>query len=98
MKRLISSDVAQSRFTRWLVQAQPIKKETTWTERRMAIEYGGHTYLVENDQIFQCAHCGHYDPQWRTTEILNFFEENFGIKPREIEITCSVAEPISKGE
>jgi len=91
MKYLISSDVEKARFNKWLMQAKPITQQTTWTERRLAIEFEGHVYLVANDQIFQCAHCGHYDPQWSVTGVLNFFEENFGIKPVEIEITCSVA-------
>lgn len=92
MKHLISTDVAKSRLAQWLMKAQPVKPNVTWTERRMAIKFGGHTYLVENDQVFQCAHCGRYDPQWKTTEVLNFFLENFDVKPEEIEVTCSVAE------
>lgn len=91
MKHLVSGEVTKSRIARWIEQAQPVSNNITWTERRMAIEFGGHTYLVVNDQVFQCAKCGHYDPEWSATEVLRFFEENFGIKPHEIEITCSVA-------
>lgn len=88
MTHLVSSEVSKTRVTRWLTDAKPIDN-ATWTERRLAIEFGGHTYLVANGQVFQCAHCGHYDPEWKAQEVLNFFEENFGIKPHEIEVTCS---------
>jgi|ERR1043165_5569895 hypothetical protein len=93
MKHLVSTDVAKARLAKWLMKAQPVSPEVTWTERRMAIKFGGHTYLVEKDQIFQCAHCGRFDPQWNTTEVLNFFFENFDVKPEEIEVVCSVAAP-----
>lgn len=89
MKHYVSSDVMRARISKWLMKATPIDGNTTWTERREAIEFGGHTYLVANGQVFQCAHCGHYDPEWSSTEVLTFFEANFGIKPHEIEITCS---------
>lgn len=91
MPHFISSDVAKKRIGKWLMQATAVDQDRTWTERRMAIEFGGHTYLVVEGQIFQCAHCGYYDPEWSAVEVLKFFEENFGIKPHEIEITCSVA-------
>lgn len=92
MKHLISTDVAKSRIAGWIA-SNPIPVETgnSWTEKRLAIEFGGHLYIVENGQVFQCAHCGHYDPQWKSTEILTYFDELFGIKPVEIEIVCSVA-------
>lgn len=89
-RHIISSDVALKRIAQWTMQATPLKPNVTWTERRMAIEFGGHTYLVSNGQVFQCAHCGHYDPEWRATEVLNWFEEIMGIKPHEIEIVCSL--------
>jgi len=91
VKPLVSSDITKARIAKWIEQAKPVSKNPTWTERRQAIEFGGHTYLVSNGQVFQCAHCGHYDPEWSSTEVLRWFEENFGIKPHEIEITCSVA-------
>lgn len=91
MKHLISLEITKARIAKWIMKAQPIDKNPTWTERRLAIEFGGHTYLVGNGQVFQCAHCGHYDPEWSATEVLTFFEETFGVKPQEIEITCSVA-------
>lgn len=90
MKHLISSEVTKKRIAQWFLQAKPVKKGTTWTERRQAIEFGGHTYLIQDDQIFACAHCGTLDPQWKSVEVLRYFEENFGIKPHEIEITCSI--------
>jgi hypothetical protein len=71
--------------------SEPIKQRPVWTETRLAIDFGEHTYIIANGQIFQCAHCGHFDPEWSATEVLDFFRENFGIKPREIEVTCSVA-------
>lgn len=91
MTHIVSSEVTKARIAKWLMQATQVDVVKTWTERRMAIEFGGHFYLVTNGQVFQCAHCGHYDPEWRSVEVLKFFEENFGIKPQEIEITCSVA-------
>jgi hypothetical protein len=90
MKHIVSSKVEQERISNWMMQAQPVDKNSTWTERRMAIDIGGHTYLVVNDQIFQCAHCGRYDPQWSITQVLSFIEETIGAKPYEIEITCSI--------
>lgn len=91
MAHLVSSEVTKARIANWMIEAQPLENNPTWTERRQAIEFGGHTYLVENGQVFQCSHCGHYDPKWSSTEVLRWFEENFGIKPHDIEVTCSVA-------
>ncbi len=91
-RHLISSEVSKNRVAKWIAQAKPVDLNPTWTERRMAITFGVHTYLLVNGQVFQCSHCGHYDPQWSATEVLLWFEENFGIKPHEIEVTCSVAE------
>lgn len=93
LKHLVSNSVTQARIAKWLDSATSVTKNPTWTERRQAIEFGGHTYLVSNGQVFQCAHCGHYDPEWKSTEVLNWFEENFNKKPIEIEITCTVATP-----
>lgn len=90
MKHLVSDSVSKARIANWLMQAQPVENKT-WTERRQAIEFGGHLYLVSNGQVFQCAHCGHYDPEWSSVEVLKYFEEMFGTKPIEIEVTCSVA-------
>jgi hypothetical protein len=89
MAHLVSSDVTKARVAKWIEQATPVNKNPTWTERRMAIKFGEHTYLLTNGQVFVCPHCGHYDPEWSATEVIHFFEENFGIKPHEIEITCS---------
>lgn len=91
MKHLVSSEIAKTRVAKWIAQAKPVDKNPTWTERRQAIEFGGHTYLVSNGQVFQCAHCGHYDPAWSVQEVLTFFEEVLGGKIIEIEVTCSVA-------
>lgn len=90
MTHLVSTDVAKARIAKWFLEAKPIDINPTWTERRQAIEYGGHTYLIANGQIFQCAHCGHYDPQWSVHEVLTFFREVLGVKPTEIEITCTI--------
>lgn len=88
---LISNEVSKARVADWLNQATPIEKNPTWVERRLAIKFGAHTYLLDKEQVFQCAHCGHYDPNRKAQEVINFFQETFGIKPEEIEITCSVA-------
>lgn len=94
MSHIVSSDISKVRVARWLMEAKPVTP--TWTERRLAIEFGGHTYLVVNGQVYQCAHCGHYDPEWSAHEVLSYFEENFGIKPHEIEINCSLPVAESK--
>ncbi len=93
MKHLISSEVSRARVAAWIINASKnaVDLNPTWTERRLAIQFGGHTYLVENGQIYQCAHCGNYDPQWKSSEVLAYFEEFYGIKPQEIEITCTVS-------
>jgi len=91
MAHMISSEVTKARVAKWIEQATPVSANPTWTERRLAIDFGGHTYLVVKGQVFQCAHCGHYDPEWKAHEVLAFFEETFGIKPHEIEVTCTVA-------
>jgi hypothetical protein len=96
MTHIVSSNVSKARVSKWIMEAKPVDVVPTWTERRLAIEFGGHTYLVANGQVFQCAHCGRYDPEWRAQEVLEFFEENFGIKPHEIEITCSIS-PVKEG-
>jgi len=90
MKHLVSSEVTRARIAKWIMKALAVDRNPTWTERRQAIEFGGHTYLVSNGQVFQCPHCGNYDPEWSSTEVLIFFEENFGIKPHEVEIICTV--------
>lgn len=87
----MSSEVTKRRVARWLMEAKPLDQNPTWVEKRLAFDFGGHTYIVANGQIFQCAHCGHYDPEWSATEVLEFFKENFGVKPYEIEVTCSVS-------
>jgi hypothetical protein len=89
--KLTSTEVTKARVAKWLMQATPIDKQPTWTERRQAIVFGVHTYILTPDQVFQCAHCGRYDPQYSVTEVITFFDEQFGIKPQEIEVTCSVA-------
>lgn len=84
------SDATRKRITKWIESAKPVDTNPVWTEKRLAIDFGGHTFIITNGQIFQCAHCGHYDPEWNATEVLTFFSENFGVKPYEIEVTCSV--------
>ncbi len=91
MNHIVSSEVTKARVSKWLMEAQPVSKKSTWVERRLAIEFGEHTYILGNSQVFQCAHCGAFDPEWSVTEVLNLFESNFGIKPKEIEIVCTVA-------
>lgn len=83
------SDLTRRRIANWVLQAKPVKEKETWKEKRLVIDFQGHTYFVSNDQIFQCAHCGHYDPQWSITEVLAFFKL-MGIKPREVEVTCTI--------
>lgn len=83
-------EVTRKRIANWILQASPIDVNIEWTEKRRAIDYGGHTYLVDNGQVFQCAHCGQYDPEWTATEVLIFFKNTFGIEPYEIEVTCTV--------
>lgn len=84
------TEITRERIAKWVNSARPITEKPTWTEQRLVIDFGGHTYIVNNGQVFQCAHCGHYDPEWTTTEVLTYFKNTFGIVPREIEITCTV--------
>lgn len=88
---MTNSDITRRRVAKWIEQAKPISEKPVWAEFRQAIDFGGHTYIIQNGQIFQCAHCGHYDPEWSATEVLEFFKEKFGIKPYDIEVSCSVA-------
>lgn len=90
MSNLSPTDVTRKRIAKWIESATPLSETTTWVETRLAIDFGGHTYIVNNGQIFQCAHCGHYDPEWSASEVLEYFKQ-FGIKPYEIEVSCSVA-------
>lgn len=90
MTHLVSSEVTKARIAKWISQAKPIDEVETWTEHRMVIEFGGHLYPVVQGQVFQCGRCGHYDPEWSATEVLQFFEETFGIKPYEVEVTVAV--------
>jgi hypothetical protein len=92
---IISSEVSKNRISNWLLQATPVSPETTWTEKRRAITIGDHTFLLEKEQIFACLHCGTLDPQWSSVEVMTWIEENFGVKPHDIEIVCSVAGPLS---
>jgi hypothetical protein len=95
---IISSKVSKNRISEWFLQASPVTSESTWTEKRRAVTVGEHTFLVEKEQIFQCLHCGTYDPQWSSVEVLTWLQENFGVKPFDLEVTCSVAGPILKEE
>lgn len=90
MKPLISTQVAQARIARWALEAESITDNPTWTERRLVIEFGGSRYLVGKGQVFQCPHCNTFDLEWSGQEVIEFFKEHLGIKPFEIEITCSV--------
>ena len=89
MKKETFSDLSRRRIAQWIMQAKPLKKEETWTETRLAVDFNGHTYLLSNDQIFQCSRCGHHDPRWSVVEIIAFFKL-MGIKPREVEVTCKI--------
>lgn len=89
--KITEAEITRRRVTKWIETAKPITAQPVWTETRLAIDFGGHTYIVNNGQIFQCAHCGHYDPEWSATEVLTFFAETFGIKPYEIDVVCTVA-------
>ena len=84
------SEVTRKRIVKWLMQAKPIEVNPTWTERRQAIVIGGHTYIVAHGQVFQCAHCGHFDPEWNATEVLAYAKEMFNAEPFDIEVTCTV--------
>lgn len=90
-RHLVSDDVTKARVAKWLMEATPVDENTTWVERRLAIEFGGHLFFITKEQVFQCAHCGWYDHEWKNVGVLNFFEETFGIKPIEVEITCTVS-------
>lgn len=89
---LVSADVAQARVAKWFMEAKPVEQNPTWTERRLAIVFGEHTYLLVADQVFQCNHCGWYDPHKSAQEVIKYFKEKFNISPIEINVTCSVAE------
>lgn len=88
---ITSDKVAQQRVTKWLAEAVSLTQQPTWTERRLAIEIGGHLHLLQKDQVFNCLKCGYLDPGSSTaTDVIRFFEETLGVKPVEIEITCTV--------
>ncbi len=86
MRHLVSSNVMLKRIATWISQATPINTNESWTETRQAIDIGNHTYLIENGQVFPCAHCGKYDRQWSSVEVLSFFEETYGAKPYDITV------------
>lgn len=88
MTKISFTDVTRRRIARWMMQTKTIEKGDTWKETRLVVDFNGHTYPISNDQIYQCARCGHYDPQWSVTEILAFLEL-MGVKPYEVEITCT---------
>lgn len=89
------SDVSRKRIARWMAQAIPVQTRPTWIEKRLAIDVGEHTYIISNGQIFECGHCGHYDPEWNATEVLRYLE-GMGNKAYEIEVECSVKIPTKK--
>lgn len=93
MNHMVSSEVEKARIANWLLNATPIKKTPSWIETRLAIEFGGNTYLLDKEQVYQCARCGHYDPKWSVTEVIKFFKENFDdAKLVEVEVRCSINE------
>jgi hypothetical protein len=85
------SDATRKRINTCMQETKPLVERPNWSEQRLAVDFGGHTYIVNSGQIFQCAHCGHYDPKWSVTEVLDFLKEIYGVKPYEIEVFCSVA-------
>jgi hypothetical protein len=89
MKHYVSSDISRSRVSKWMVEAKPVDENPTWIETRQAIDFGGHTYIVNDGQVFQCAHCGYFDPDWVATEVLSYFQQ-FGVKSYDIEVECTV--------
>jgi hypothetical protein len=91
MSSIVFSEHTRRRIAKWMQSAKPINETPTWIERRLAVDIGGHTYLLVNGQVFQCAHCGQYDPQWSVTEVLAFLKETMGVEPYELEVECSVA-------
>jgi len=91
MSQLNLSEITRKRIAKWMDTTKPVNDQPQWTERRQAIVFGGHTYLVNHGQVFQCGHCGHYDPEWNVTEVLHWFKETLGITPIEIDVVCSVA-------
>lgn len=86
----LPSEATRKRIAKWMMSATPVDTQPVWIEHRQAIDFGGHTFIITNGQVFQCAHCGHYDPEWNATEVLQYFA-SLGIKPYDIAITCSVA-------
>jgi hypothetical protein len=88
MKKIEFTDLSRRRVANWMMQAKPLEKGDTWKEKRLVVDFEGCTYMITADQVFQCVRCGHYDPQWSITEVLAFFEI-MGIKPYEVEITCT---------
>ncbi len=92
MAHIVSNKVSQNRVAAWIAESEKFRIDgRTWTETRQAIVFNGHTYLIAKGQVFQCAHCGHYDPDWVAHEVLDYFRDTFGIKPVEVEITCSIS-------
>jgi hypothetical protein len=89
---LVSSAISAKRVAKWIENAKPLNDNPTWTERRLAIEFGAHTFILGTGQVFQCGHCGYFDPEWSATEVINFFQDKFGIKPHEIEVTCTATQ------
>lgn len=88
------SEIDRKRVAQWFIQAKPINIAPNWTERRLAIDIGEHTYIVTDGQIFQCAHCGHHDPEWTAAVVLAWVKEVFSVEPYEINIVCSIAEVV----
>jgi hypothetical protein len=87
---LISSKIAQSRVAKWILGSKPITPETEWIETRQAIIVGECTYLLDKKQVFQCAHCGHYDNDSTATAVIEYYKEQFGISPVEVEVICRI--------
>jgi len=89
----VSPKVSQARVAKWLNTEgkRPKLPGVSWTETRQAIVFNGHTYLVSSGQVFQCGHCGHWDPDWVAHEVLEYFKNQFGITPIDIEINCTLS-------
>jgi hypothetical protein len=92
-KEISFSAVTQQRISKWIESTKSVNEVSTWTEIRQAIVIGEHTYILSNGQVFQCGHCGRFDPEWSVTEVIAFFKATFNVDPIEIEVTCSVAIP-----
>lgn len=90
MKRLLPIEYMRNLAAKWLLNAKSTEEIPQWLESRPAVVVNGRVYILAQEQVFQCAHCGALDPDWKITETVVALQEILSAKHVEVDVVCSV--------